>query len=141
MRQSHLFSAAAYGGALAGFFLLLILAFDRPEGMAIFLLGVGLHLLFTGWMPWVRLGMKFTTVGMYVAATVLLSAGGGWFLAQRKGELVNGPFVALALAVLIIAVISLAVDRHRHPDAWRRWRESLQQASLGDLLLGRHFSA
>lgn len=141
MRQSYLSSGVAYGAVLAGFFLVLILAFDRPEGTAIFLLGIGLHLLVTGWMPWARLGMKLTTVGMYAAAAALLSTGGGWLLGQRQGALVDVPFVVLSLAVLIVAVLLLAVDRHRHPAAWRRWRNSVQRASIGDLLLGRHFSA
>lgn len=141
MSQSHLFKGAAYGAFLAGCFVVLVVAFDRPEGTAIFLLGVGIHLLVTGWMPWARLGMKLTTVGMYLAAAALLWTGGGWLVGQRQGALVDVPFVLLVLAVSIVALVLMTVDRYRHPAAWQRWRNSLQRASLGDIVLGRHFSA
>lgn len=132
-------AAFAYGVLLAGLFMVLILGFDRSVGVAVFALLVGGHLLLTGWMPWKRLGMLLATVGMYCAGLALIALGLLGLLQHRDLVLLSPLLLVPLLVVLLGGPLLLWIDRNRHREAWNRWKQAVRGASLGDLLLGRHF--
>lgn len=132
-------AALAYGALLAGVFASLILGIDRIIGTAVFSLLVGGHLLATGWMPWKRLGMLLTSVGMYGAGFSLVLLGVLGVQQHRDLVSVSPAFLLPLLLVLLVGPILLWIDRKRHPEAWKRWRHGLRKAPLRDLVRGRHY--
>ncbi len=128
----------AYGALLASGFLLLILGLDRVVGTSGFALLVGSYLLLTGWMPWRRLSLRLTTVGMYSAGLALVALG-VLGLTQNRDLVSLQPWLLVPLLVAVLSgPILLWADRNRHPAAWSRWKRAVGEASLGDLLRGRH---
>src|SRR5688572_27746690 len=66
-------TGAKYGILMASVFLVLILLFNSVTGAAVFAFLIGLHALATSWMPWVRLGLRLTTVGTIVSGLSLIA--------------------------------------------------------------------
>lgn len=132
-------TAIAYGVLLAGLFMVLILGFDRAVGSAVFALLVGGHLMLTGWMPWKRLGLLLTTIGMCGAGLALITLGLLGLVQHRDLALLSPLLLVPLLVVLLSGPVLLSIDRNRHREAWNRWKEAVRTASLADLLRGRHY--
>lgn len=131
-------TSAKYGILLASVFLVLTLLFDGVLGGAVFAALIGLHLLATSWMPWVRLGLRLTTVGG-IASGLSLIALASLSIVQNRELVLLPPTLLLPLLLGVVAgPVLLFVDGRSHREAWERWRQGLREASLGDMVLGRH---
>lgn len=124
----------AFGMTLAAVFLVLTLTLDGVSGAAVFMLLIGLLLLAMAWLPWTRLGLRSTSIGMAAAAVALLATG-SLMLRDLDLALESLPLLAVLLAA---APLLMLLDRRGRPQAWERWRQALQEASLVDVLRSRH---
>lgn len=131
-------SAVLYGLTLAALFAALVLGFDVLTGVGTFTLVLGVYLVMVGWMPWARLGLALTTLGLIGAGLGLIGLG-GLLLLEQEVVLQRPTYLLLPLVVVIMAApLLLAIDARAHREAWHEWSQALREASLGDLLTGRH---
>lgn len=138
-RDGSTSSAVLYGLILAIGYLVLRLSLGSTVGVGAFLLLVGLHLLATAWLPWSRLGLRWTSLAMFGDGCGLLAGGSFLMLQPDRVGLRLDLLLPLVVALLASAFL-LLVDRRSSPEAWDQWRRGLQGASPVDILLGRHFS-
>lgn len=132
--MTHRNPGLALGVVFAAVFLVLILGLDARSGAAVFLLLIGVWLVIMAWLPWARLGLRWSSVGM--------AASGGALIATSLTLLQSAEIALRFLPMLVVALAAAAVlmllDRKSRPHAWERWQQALHQASFLDVLLGRH---
>lgn len=129
--------AVLFGLLFAGVFSVLVLGFETLTAVGAFALLVGLYLGLTGWLPWARLGLILTTVGMIGAGLGLMAL--GVILLWDSASLVANPIHAVPVLIVILAgPLLLWLDSRFSRDAWETWDEAIRQASLADFLTGRH---
>ncbi|MBW3572962.1 MAG: hypothetical protein KY467_17845 [Gemmatimonadetes bacterium] len=124
-------------GLLAGVAaaILLILA-PQPQGAVAAFALVAAQLLAGAAILWRRTGLKYATASLITgAAGAALIA----YLFAAGLELFSLSAAPVAAAVLLIAgPVLFAVEARANPAKWRAWREQVENASVVDLLRGRH---
>lgn len=132
-------SAVLFGLMLAMCYVVLRVSLGPTLGIGAFLLLIGLQMLATAWLPWSRLGLRWTSLAMFGNGCGLL-AGGSFLMLQPDPARLRLDLLLPLVAVLLASSALLLIDRRSSPEAWDRWRRGLEGASPVDILLGRHFS-
>jgi uncharacterized membrane protein YccC len=109
----------------------------QPVGSVLMWAALAVQFAWIGLVTWNRTRLPFASAGMFLGA---LGMGMVAFLGGTLSDALSTSTVtALALVVLFVtASLCRLVESQRHPRKWREMKARFEQATIPDVMAGRH---
>jgi hypothetical protein len=126
-----------YGLFIAAVILLVEKFTPQPLGSAILWVAFAVQLAWAALLTWRRTGLPFASAAMLISAAGMMMFAVLGVSVRVVPSMSTGAAMALG-ALIVTGPLCLLAESRVHPKEWAEWKGHMEQATLWEMLTGRH---